>query len=344
MAVNLGIIGFGRMGAEHARWIGLGHGLEVGAVFDATAARSELAQRNGLRTVGRIEQLLSDSSIDAILVSTPNSMHFEQALAGIRAGKHVMIEKPMTVELQHARQLVDEARQRKLVLSVFHNRRWDIDYLTVRHAVEEGIFGTVFNIESRLGQWASCVGPAAREWRPEWRNEAAFGGGGLLDWGSHFLDQLRLLMQPARPLRVFSQLRGNVWSRDCDDLARVCVDFDNGAIAMVEINTTTIQPLPRWHIDGSLGSGSSPVSLEYDTNVWARLTFAPADGGTPRELSRAQPGLSEIQIWEQFAAACRGEAEPAVCVESVLPTMVLLDAARRSSQTGRSIPVSGSFD
>src|SRR5205814_3231650 len=123
--------------------------------------------------------------------------------------------------------LHDTARREGKVLSVFHNRRWDSDYLTVKSAIDVGTFGDIINVESRIGQWASCVGPAAKEWRPGWRNEATYGGGGLYDWGSHFIDQLWRLMLPARPLRVFAQLRGNVWTSDCDDLARVLVDFDN---------------------------------------------------------------------------------------------------------------------
>jgi predicted dehydrogenase len=250
-----------------------------------------------------------------------------------------MVEKPAATQLDQSRQMVDEAQQRGLVFSTFHNRRWDSDYLTLKRAIDEKRFGRVVNVESRLGQWASCVGPAAKDWRPNWRNEAAFGGGGLLDWGSHLLDQIWRLMWPARPTGVFAQLRGNVWTSDCDDLARVSIDFDDGAIGLVEVNTTTMQPLPRWHVDGTLGSASSPFSLEFDTSEWARMTYTDARDGGTSELPRVAPGLSAPQIWEQFAAACRGEGEPAVRAKSVLPTMALLDAARRSSATERSVDV-----
>ena len=92
------------------------------------------------------------------------------------------------------------------MLSVFHNRRWDVDYLTVRDAIGSGSFGKLINLESRLGQFSSCVGPAAKEYHPNWRNEASFGGGGLYDWGSHFVDQIWRILLPARPMRVFAQL------------------------------------------------------------------------------------------------------------------------------------------
>lgn len=344
MSLNVGIIGFGRIGGEHAGWLSKAEGIRAAAVADATQARQALAESRGLRVYSTADDLLADGPIDAILVSTPTAMHFDHALAALAAGKHVMVEKPMTLDLKTACRLVDEAKRRKRVLSVFHNRRWDADYLTVKQAVESDQLGRIINVESRLGQWASCVGPAAREYRPGWRNEATFGGGGLFDWGSHFVDQIWRLLQPAKPVRVFAQLRGNVWTHDCDDFARVLIDFDSGAAALVEINTTTTRPLPRWHLDGVAGSADSPFSLGFDLGTWAQLDFSPATGGTPRRLPRAAPGLGETEIWNQFARAMRGEAPPAVTPESVLPTMALLDAARESSRAGKAVDVGGGVE
>jgi len=341
--LRVGIIGYGRIGHEHAAWLAAATGICAVATADATPPRKALAQTRGLRTFETIDALLAGPSIDAVLISTPTAFHFEHATAALSAGKHVMVEKPMAMNLREAQKLVDMAKARGLILSVFHNRRWDTDYLTVQSAVANGTFGRVINVESRLGQWSSCVGPAAREWRPGWRNEAAFGGGGLFDWGSHFIDQLWRLMLPARPVRVFAQLRGNVWTRDCDDFARVVIDFDNGAsggaCGLMEVNTTTTRPLPRWHIDGTAGSADSPFSLEFDVDRWAELSFSPADGGEEALLPRAARGLSELEIWEQFAGACRGDGEPAVTAQSVLPTMRLLDAARESSAQERTIEI-----
>jgi predicted dehydrogenase len=339
MTTLVGIIGFGRIGAEHAGWINHSQSARAVAIADATPARREMAAGLGLRAVENADELLNDPSIDAILVSLPTSMHFEYASRALNAGKHVMVEKPMALNLDEAQKLIEMARVEDRVLSVFHNRRWDVDFLTVRNAVESGVFGRLINVESRLCQWASCVGPAAKEWRPGWRNEASYGGGGLYDWGSHFLDQMQLLMRPARPIRVFAQLRGNVWSRDCDDFARVCIDFDNGAAALIEINTTTTRNLPRWHIDGTLGSADSPQSDRYDTNEWARLLFQPADGNPAHLLPMDTTGIKNSMIWDEFSAACQGEGKPAVTVESVLPTMTLLDAVIRSGVGKQSVQI-----
>jgi predicted dehydrogenase len=118
----------------------------------------------------------------------------------------------------------------------------------------------------------------------------------------------------------------------------VCIDFDDGAVGMVEINTTTTTPGPRWHVDGTAGSGESPYSLEFDTNKWAEVEFVSA-GGERKRLEKAAGGLSEVAIWERFAAAVRGEGEAAVTGRSVLPTMALLDAAREAGASGRVIEV-----
>jgi predicted dehydrogenase len=339
--LRVGIIGFGRIGAEHAGWLSQAREAKAGDVFDITPARRAIAEARGLRAHADLDALLAEPGIEAVLIATPTAMHHEHARRALQAGKHVMIEKPMALDLAQAKDLMQAADRAARLLCVFHNRRWDPDYLTLKKAIAAGTLGEVINIESRIGQWSSCVGPAATEWRPGWRNEASFGGGGLYDWGSHFLDQLWRMMHPARPLRVFAQLRGNVWSRDCDDFARVCLDFDSGAAALMEINTTTVHPLPRWHVDGTAGSVQSPHSLEFDLDVWSRLMFSAADGAAPAVLPRAEPGLSERQIWDGFARAVRSGAAAPVPAASVLPTMALLDAARESARSGRAVDVSG---
>ncbi len=343
--MRVGIIGFGRIGAEHAGWLSAAEGVQPVAVADVTKARRALAESRGLAAHTSHELLLTDGDVDAVLVSSATSMHFEHGCAALEAGKHVMIEKPMALDLAQSAELVRRAEEAGRLLSVFHNRRWDLDYLTVLEAVRAGRFGKLINVESRLGQWSSCVGPAAKEWRPGWRNEASLGGGGLFDWGSHFVDQLWRLMLPARPLRVFAQLRGNVWTRDCDDFARICIDFDNGAVGMVEINTTTTRPLPRWQIDGTAGSAQAPFSLDLDTKTWAQLSFSSANEPAAKTLlPRAAAGLTEPQIWERFVAAARGECDPAVPARSVLMTMALLDAARESSRRGAAVDMSASLE
>ncbi len=360
--LRVGIIGFGRIGAEHAGWIAASDTAEVVAVCDPTplrlakaAAHPTLAGRD-VQFIQQWQHLIDLPDLDAVLVSTPSAMHHQQVMAALSADRrrgqalHVMVEKPMALDLTQATAMVQQAENSHRVLSVFHNRRWDADYLRIREVKTSGVLGRWLNVESRLHQYASCVGPAAREYRPNWRNEAAFGGGGLYDWGSHFVDQLWQLMLPAKPVRVFAQLRANVWSSDCDDFARLCIDFDDGAVGLLEINCTTALPLPRWHIDAARGTVQSPSSLTFDVSAWADLSATPAPAtstGNPATAitlpPMAPPGLSESDIWRAFAAAARGEGPPAVTARSVLPTTLLIDAARHSSRQGQTVDVHKPF-
>jgi len=332
--LNVAIVGYGRIAAEHAQWIRAA-GLNISAVFDPTPARLAVAAAAGLPVAPTLAPTLAAAlaTADAALISTPTSLHADHATAALLAGKHVMVEKPMALDHAQSLALCELAEKLGKTLSVFHCRRWDEDFLAVRSLLSAGTLGKVFNIESRLGQYASCVGPAAREWRPGWRTEAAFGGGGLYDWGSHFLDQLQILLAPAAPVRVFAQLRPVLWSADCDDFARVAIDFDNGISALCEINTVTSRPLPRWHIDGTKGSASSPPSPEFSTTIWAKLEATPPAPPVAPVFHR----LTERDIWLAFARACLGQGMPAVTARSVLPTMRLLDAARASSAGGRAV-------
>ena len=260
--VRVGIIGFGRIGAEHAGWLEGCANIRAVAVADVTPARREMARRRGLIARERFEELIADPDIDAILISTPDVDALRAGFGSARGGQTCHGGKADRDESAAGAGTGKSGRiGRNRILSVFHNRRWDADFLAVKSAIESGVFGRIINVESRLGQWGSCVGPAAREYHPNWRNESAFGGGALFDWGSHFVDQIWQLMLPAKPVRVFAQLRQNVWSKDCDDFAGLHrFRQTGGAVGLVEINTTTTLPLPRWHIDGT--AGSAPQSVQ----------------------------------------------------------------------------------
>jgi predicted dehydrogenase len=122
------------------------------------------------------------------------------------------------------------------------------------------------------------------------------------------------------------------------------VDFDTGVAGLVEINTTTTRPLPRWHVDGTAGSADGPHSPDFRLETWAEVDFTPAAGGKAERLPPAGHGLDEVGIWERFAGAVRGERAAAVDPRTVLCTMALLDAARRSAREGCAVDVGNVVD
>src|SRR5687768_3619202 len=109
-ALGVGIIGFGRIGREHAGWLAKASGIRAVAAFDPTPQRRAVAEADGLRTCKTFEALLGDQSIDAVLVSTPTAMHFEHATAALEAGKHVLVEKPMALDLPQSEKMVEIAQ------------------------------------------------------------------------------------------------------------------------------------------------------------------------------------------------------------------------------------------
>src|SRR3712207_1544696 len=108
-SIGVGIIGFGRLGAEHANWLSKARGIRAVAVADGTPARQDLARQRGLRVYTMVEELLADRDVRAVLVATPTAMHHHHALQAFAEAKHVMVEKPMALTLRQARELVEEA-------------------------------------------------------------------------------------------------------------------------------------------------------------------------------------------------------------------------------------------
>src|SRR5215207_4161109 len=106
--LGIGIIGFGRIGAEHAGWLASANGARAVATADATPARQALARQRGLEAYDTIDALLADARVGAVLVSTPTAMHFEHVSRALAAGKHVLVEKPMALDLEQSRKLVED--------------------------------------------------------------------------------------------------------------------------------------------------------------------------------------------------------------------------------------------
>jgi scyllo-inositol 2-dehydrogenase (NADP+) len=138
------------------------------------------------RAVARVEEALADPRIRLVVVATPTDTHFAVARQALLAGKHVVVDKPFALTVAEAEELMALARERGCLLSVYHNRRWDGDFLTVRHAIEQGWLGTVYHYEAHIDRFRPKV-------REVWREQAGKGSGILYDLGSHLIDQALVL-------------------------------------------------------------------------------------------------------------------------------------------------------
>ena len=180
--IRVGLVGYGYASKTfHAPLISGTPGLQLAAVSSSDAGKVA-ADWPSVPVVASPEALFGDPAIDLVVIPTPNETHFPLAKAALLAGKHVVVDKPFTVTLEEARELDHLARQQGLLLSVFHNRRWDSDYLTVKNLLAAGDLGEVVYFESHFDRFRPQV-------RDRWREQAGPGTGIWYDLGPHILDQ-----------------------------------------------------------------------------------------------------------------------------------------------------------
>lgn len=207
-AIRVGLIGYGYASKTfHAPLISGTPGMTLAAVSSSDESKV-LADWPVVKVVSEPGQLFSDPTLDLIVIPTPNDTHFPLAKAALEAGKHVVVDKPFTVTLSQARELDVVAKREGRLLSVFHNRRWDSDFLTVKALINEGLLGEVGYFESHFDRYRPQV-------RNRWREQGGPGSGIWYDLGPHLLDQVVNLFGLPVSMNVdLAQLRPGSQSTD----------------------------------------------------------------------------------------------------------------------------------
>jgi predicted dehydrogenase len=331
------LIGYGLAGSVfHAPLIAATDGLELATVVTGNAERAEAAR-------AAYPGIVVESSADAVfawaeghdlvVVATPNDTHVPLADRAIECGLPVVVDKPLAPSAAEARGLVERAEQAGVPLTVFHNRRWDSDFLTLRRLIAEDALGEVLRYESRFERWRA-------EPKPGWRQETApeRGGGLLLDLGAHLVDQALSLFGPAR------SVHGEVLHRrggPADDDDFVAIEHDGGAISHLWMSELAAEPGPRLRVQGTRGAfvveeldgqedalrdGERPGTGEWGSvpeALWGRLTRA--DGGF--EPVRPEPG-DWPAFYEGVGAALAGDGPMPVDPRDAVAVLRVLEAAR----------------
>ncbi|HCB1499208.1 TPA: oxidoreductase [Klebsiella michiganensis] len=207
-AIRVGLIGYGYASKTfHAPLISGTPGMTLAAVSSSDESKV-LADWPVVKVVSEPGQLFSDPNLDLIVIPTPNDTHFPLAKAALEAGKHVVVDKPFTVTLSQARELDVMAKKEGRLLSVFHNRRWDSDFLTAKALINEGLLGEVGYFESHFDRYRPQV-------RNRWREQGGPGSGIWYDLGPHLLDQVVNLFGLPVSMNVdLAQLRPGSQSTD----------------------------------------------------------------------------------------------------------------------------------
>lgn len=284
------------------------------------------------------EQLLAAADAELVIVATPNQTHFSLARAALEAGKHVLVEKPFTLTVAEAQELTALAAQRKLVLSVFQNRRWDGDFLTVQQVLKSGRLGRVTALHSHFDRFRPEV-------RQRWRESDQPGAGIWYDLGPHLIDQALLLF--GLPLRVradLARLRTHALS---DDHAEVTLDYsdaDGERRVTLHASMLTAYTAPRFIVHGTAGSfvihdldpqeqalkdGQSPGAAGWGLGAPDGQLITPQGIETvPRHAG------NYAALYQALAAAIREGAAPPITAQEAIDTMRVLEAAQRSQAHG----------
>ncbi len=185
------------------------------------AAKQELPNLKGYFT--SLDDMLAMPELDLVVNILPHNLHAPMTLKCLDAGKHVVLEKPFCITVDEANAMIDAARAKGLMLSLFHNRRWDGDYLTIRDLIDRGLIGDIFHVECGQGGYGH---PGF--W---WRSDKAVSGGVMYDWGAHFLDWI-LNLVPSKITQVTGDFQKRVWNAvSNEDHGQAYIRFENGVVA-----------------------------------------------------------------------------------------------------------------
>lgn len=342
MSIKVGLVGYGMAGRVfHAPLIRATPALDLAAIV--TSRTEEVTALDpAFRCVARVDDLLSDPAIDLVVIATPSATHAPLAARALRAGKHVVVDKPFALSFTEAHSLAALSQETGRRLTVFHNRRLDSDFLSIRAAIEDGIIGRVTHFESHFDRFRPQV-------RDRWREDGSAGSGVWLDLGPHLVDQaLTLFGRPdAVSADIIALRRGSV----ADDWAHVVLRY---AGLRVVLHASLNAPggcdggAPRFIVHGERGTLIKRLSDPQETQLIAGLRPGEAGWGVdpdPLEwrdadgrifMRSAATGRQE-QFYAQMAhALATGGALP-VPLEDAMATQEIMDAARSASREDRAI-------
>ena len=327
-AVGVGLIGYGAIAQAHAASITATPGLRLAGVCDVSDERRQMAAREwSVRTHARAEDLLDDPEVRLVVVGTPPSIHSDSVMAALRAGKHVVCEKPFALRVEEVDRMIDAAAARDLVLTVFQSRRWDPDYLALRDVVRSGRIGEAFYMESFIGGHDHPC--------DFWHSHEPISGGTIYDWGSHYFDWiLQLFPNPVRT--VSAHAHKLVWHDVTNsDQVRVDLKFAGGAQASFLQSDIAAARKPKWYVLGTHGAVVGewqPEAIPADFPARVKV-FRPNEGGSNEELLALAP-RDDHGFYRNLADHLAWDEALAVTPEQARRTVAVMEAATLSIARG----------
>lgn len=243
--VTAALLSYGMSGEVfHAPLLQAHAGFRLSTVLQRNADTARVRYPN-IKIVKKAEDIFNDAAIDLVVVNVPNEHHLDYACQALNAGKHVVVEKPFTVTTGEADQLIALAKEKGKILTVFQNRRWDGDFMTVKNVIEQGWLGKVVELEVHYDRFRNYIEANT------WKEEAGKGSGILYNLGSHMLDQVLTLF--GMPEAVDARIRIQRPGGKVDDYYDIRMQYEN-FYAIVKSSYLVREPGPRYIVHGTEGS------------------------------------------------------------------------------------------
>jgi Predicted dehydrogenases and related proteins len=343
--VNVALIGFGLSGRIfHAPFIDAVEGFKLRKIFERKEENINIIRERYPQTiiVDNLENIYNDDSVDLIVVASPNVVHYDLALKALKSGKHVVVEKPFTVTSTEAQKLIAAAEENNRLITVYHNRRWDSDFKTVKRIIQEGLLGDVVEYEAHFDRFRNFF-------KNNWREKDLPGSGMLYDLGSHLIDQALSLF--GTPVEVFGNTLIQRKGGENIDNFEVIMRYPDKKVTL-KSGMLVRQPLPHFIVLGTKGSFIK-YGLDVQEEALNKGLFpknSPDWGKEPEELwgmINTEVGgahligkiESEIGDYGDFYRnvyrAIQGEEPLAVKAKQALNTIKVIEMAMQSSEEKR---------
>jgi len=326
--IRTAVAGLGSMGTgHHCEMLSRLEGFELVAGYDIVPERlKKVQEKYAFMPYSDWKEFLACRRIELVTIAAPSSFHAPMAIDALKAGKHVIVEKPMCMNELEADTMIEMAKKKGKMLSVFQNRRWDSGHLTLKKAIEDGLLGEIYSIKMvSMGYSRLMLTYGVKEFRPHWRSEKKYGGGVLFDFGAHSIDQLCQLVK-SKPVDVYGHLESRLWTDEVDTSFLAIIRFENGVVAQVENSHTSPLGFGGMHIVGTKGALSGKhVKIVED--------------GEEKEFDLESVEGSWDEYYQNIHAVLTEGAELIVKPEQVRVVMQIMDAIRESNETRQVVKI-----
>lgn len=323
---RFGIVGCGSIGPTHAGAVQQIPGATLVAVADPVVERAKgMADKFGVRRVYRSgAELYADADVDVVCLCTPSGMHADGAVAAMRAGKHVVVEKPMEVSLAACDRMIRAADETGRTCTVISQHRWDAASQTAKREIDAGTLGNLVLCTADVKWWRTQQYYDSGDWRGTWKLD---GGGALMNQGVHTVDLLQWLAGPVREISAVTRTAAHA-NIEVEDVAAATLVFESGAIGTLVASTAAYPGLPvRIDLFGTQGS----LTIEGDRLKQLATTAGTSITGedaAAHAVSVARGGTASVKDQAATRLAVDGQSAAAAATAAADPGAVWGDAHR----------------